>query len=244
MQKWHTHYVNRENRDQPVDWAPKNPKPGIAGIAVWSETDFWDGHTFLYIHIFLAMFFIPLENSNYSQIHFLKFGCVSSLSLAHSPLVVLCQLFVLNSPYFGIQITTLGYASWLLRLHRSLSTGFVSTYGSRFFSLANHHWLIKSLFADAYHLTKHDLIVHEKRPSNWLVKPLCLIGEATIKSVVLLFRDGDEIAGVVVAESGGLQTSAALASAIMQDRTPTAPSVEGGLDDVCFIKVSEVQGVQ
>jgi hypothetical protein len=87
------------------------------------------------------MFFIPLENSNGSQIHFLKFGCVSSLSLAHSPLVVLCQLFVLNSPYFviQIQITTLGYASWLLRLHRSLSTGFVSTYGSRFFSLANHH---------------------------------------------------------------------------------------------------------
>jgi hypothetical protein len=87
------------------------------------------------------MFFIPLENSNGSQIHFLKFGFVSSLSLAHSPLVVLCQLFVLNSPYFviQIQITTLGYASWLLRLHRSLSTGFVSTYGSRFFSLANHH---------------------------------------------------------------------------------------------------------
>ncbi|CAL1172889.1 unnamed protein product [Cladocopium goreaui] len=36
-------------------------------------------------------------------------------------------------------------------------------------------------------------------------------------------------AGVVVAESGGLQTSAALASAIMQDRTPTEYKVKGDL---------------
>ena len=154
MQKWHTHYENigKIAINQWI-WAPKNPKPGIA---VWSETDFWKIHKILYIHIFLAMFFIPLDNSNCSQIHFLKFGCVSSLSLAHSPLVVLCQLFVLNSPYFVIQITTLGYASWLLQLHRSLSTRFVSTYGSRFYSLANHHWPIEALFADAYHLIKND----------------------------------------------------------------------------------------
>lgn len=77
------------------------------------------------------------------------------------------------------------------------------------------------------------LFVHVKRPSNWLVKPLFLIGETTIKSVVLLFRDGDEIAGVVVAESGGLQTSAALASAIMQDRTPLG-AVGGGRTGWCL----------
>ena len=232
MQKWHTDNLNRENRDQPVDLGvpdfqinSDNPKPSKA---VWSETDFWDlGHTIVHPH-FLGHVCISLACSICSQIHILSFFLrfsVLSCKISFACIVPIFWLrispiFLLISPYLVIQITTLGYASWLLRLHRSLSTGFVSTYGNRkcsgsSFSQSNPYLLMLPI---SFEMIWWFRIFDWKWPPFFRFFSQFSHDGRWLSCKPMGFAD---VAGVVVAEAGGLQTSAALASAIMQDAAPT-----------------------